>query len=54
MNTPEYLARRHAKSAHHDQAYGANGWWAWDAAANPKGQSIPDLPPVVGSEKPND
>ncbi|GAB3375664.1 DUF1173 family protein [Azotobacter armeniacus] len=46
MATPEYLERKTRKVAWYNRQYGADGWWSWDAAADPKGLRIPDFPPA--------
>lgn len=40
---PKYLARKEAKAHYYRTHYGTN-WWAWDASADPKGESIPIFP----------
>ncbi|MDF4211134.1 DUF1173 family protein [Pseudomonas protegens] len=42
----KYLARKQIKSDHYTTTYGSSGWWWWDAAADPRGQSIPEFPPA--------
>ncbi|EMB2823908.1 TPA: DUF1173 family protein [Pseudomonas aeruginosa] len=45
MNTPSYLERKAVKTAWYNREYGGEGWWSWDAAADPKGKNIPPFPP---------
>ncbi|MFU5648602.1 DUF1173 family protein [Pseudomonas aeruginosa] len=45
MNTPAYLERKAVKTAWYNREYGGEGWWSWDAAADPKGKNIPPFPP---------
>ncbi len=44
MNTPAYLERKAVKTAWYNREYGGEGWWSWDAAADPKGKNIPPFP----------
>lgn len=41
---PAYLQRKNNKIRHYNREFGATGWWSWDAAADPKGISMPALP----------
>ncbi|ARF52133.1 DUF1173 family protein [Pantoea stewartii] len=41
MNTPEYLQRKQAKTAHYDREYGPGHWWCWNA---PEKSDIPAFP----------
>lgn len=40
----KYLARKQVKTDHYTTTYGSSGWWWWDAAADPRGQNIPEFP----------
>ena len=44
MSTPAYRQRKAIKIAWFNREFGAGGWWSWDAAADPKGKSIPAFP----------
>lgn len=46
MATPEYLARKAEKTAWLNREYGVRGWWCWDAAFDPQGNTIPEFPPA--------
>ncbi len=43
LTSTEYQARKREKAAHYEEAYGASGWWSWNAAI---GDPVPDLPPL--------
>jgi hypothetical protein len=40
----EYLLRKEEKRGYYDGNYGKDGWWSWDAAANPDLASAPPFP----------
>ena len=40
-----YANRRAAKESHYRQAFGTNGWWYWDASADPAGNNLQPFPP---------
>jgi hypothetical protein len=44
MSTPVYLERKAVKTAWYNREYGGEGWWSWNAAADPKGKNIPPFP----------
>lgn len=44
MSTPSYLERKAVKTAWYNREYGSEGWWSWNAAADPKGNHIPEFP----------
>lgn len=39
-----YVARKQEKITHYEQEYGPDGWWSWNAAADPHALAIPDFP----------
>lgn len=40
-----YLARAAEKTAYYKEHFGVDGWWSWNAAADPAGKFIPAFPP---------
>lgn len=41
-----YVARMEEKIAYYREHFGVDGWWSWNAAADPAGNHIPAFPPA--------
>ena len=39
-----YAARKEIKAKYYRDQFGVDGWWCWDAAADPSGSAIPPFP----------
>lgn len=46
MDNGKYNTRKAINMQHYDSKYGVDGWWYWDAIAEPDEGNFPAFPPT--------